>query len=110
MAQNEKKIICEHKGIQREREEQQNQPGLQGLQGFCLLNVPSATATSAGQEQQFQDCAEVRRAGIHASGIYTLHIANLSEPKKVSTVQRGLSCSSPKRCPPSAQQPHTRSL
>ncbi|KAL2296980.1 hypothetical protein Nmel_015032 [Mimus melanotis] len=39
-------------------------------------------AMSLGQEQQFQDCAEVRRAGIHASGIYTLHIANLSEPKK----------------------------
>ncbi|NXY39500.1 ANGP4 protein, partial [Pomatorhinus ruficollis] len=45
-------------------------------------------AMSPGQEQQFQDCAEVHRAGIHASGIYTLHIANLSEPKKVSTVQR----------------------
>ncbi|KAM6248347.1 angiopoietin-4 [Porphyrio hochstetteri] len=34
------------------------------------------------QEQLFQDCAEVRRAGIHASGVYTLHITNLSEPKK----------------------------
>ncbi|NXI23886.1 ANGP4 protein, partial [Sterrhoptilus dennistouni] len=40
-------------------------------------------AMSPGQEQQFQDCAEVHRAGIHASGIYTLHIANLSEPKKL---------------------------
>lgn len=32
----------------------------------------------------------MHRAGIHASGVYTLHIANLSEPKKVSTAQRGL--------------------
>uniref|UniRef100_A0A8C0U7I6 Angiopoietin-4-like n=1 Tax=Cyanistes caeruleus TaxID=156563 RepID=A0A8C0U7I6_CYACU len=46
---------------------QKNQAGLQGHQDFCLFTVPSA---------------EVRRAGIHASGIYTLHIANLSEPKK----------------------------
>ncbi|NXE43580.1 ANGP4 protein, partial [Ptilorrhoa leucosticta] len=34
--------------------------------GFCLLTVPSATATSPGQEQQFQDCAELPSlAGMH---------------------------------------------
>lgn len=109
MAQKEN-IICEHKGIQREREEQQNQAELQGHQGFCLLTLLSATVISPGQEQQFQDCAEVHRAGIRTSGIYTLNIANLSKPKKVSTVQRGLPCSSPECCPPSAHQPHTRSL
>ncbi|KAM8798055.1 angiopoietin-4 [Eudromia elegans] len=33
-------------------------------------------------ERLFQDCAELRRAGVRASGVYTLHIANLSEPKR----------------------------
>ncbi|KFW77721.1 Angiopoietin-4, partial [Manacus vitellinus] len=37
-------------------------------------------AISPGQEQQFQDCAEVHRAGIRTSGVYTLHIANLTNP------------------------------
>ncbi|XP_053814898.1 angiopoietin-4 [Vidua chalybeata] len=54
---------------------------LQSVQSLMRL-VSQGRAMSPGQEQQFQDCAEVRRAGIHASGIYTLHIANLSEPKK----------------------------
>ncbi|KAM3663850.1 angiopoietin-4 isoform 2-T4 [Ammospiza maritima maritima] len=54
---------------------------LQSVQSLVRL-VSQGRATSPGQEQQFQDCAEVRQAGIHASGIYTLHIANLSEPKK----------------------------
>lgn len=55
--------------------------------GSFHLLMPSATAPLPGQEQLFQDCAEVLRAGIHTSGVYTLHIANLSQPKRVSTTQ-----------------------
>ncbi|XP_017589164.1 PREDICTED: angiopoietin-4 [Corvus brachyrhynchos] len=55
---------------------------LQSVQSLVHL-VSQGRAVSPGQEQHFQDCAEVRRAGIRTSGIYTLHIANLSEPKKV---------------------------
>ncbi|XP_064529897.1 angiopoietin-4 [Pseudopipra pipra] len=54
---------------------------LQSVQSLVHL-VSQGRAMSPGQEQQFQDCAEVRRAGIRTSGVYTLHIANLSEPKK----------------------------
>ncbi|XP_019394992.1 PREDICTED: angiopoietin-4 [Crocodylus porosus] len=35
------------------------------------------------EEGTFQDCAEIHRSGASASGVYTLHIANMSEPKKV---------------------------
>ncbi|XP_030358948.1 angiopoietin-4 [Strigops habroptila] len=54
---------------------------LESVQSLVRL-VSQGRAALPGQEQQFQDCAEVRRAGIRASGVYTLHIANLSEPKK----------------------------
>lgn len=51
---------------------------------------PLPPASLPGEEQLFQDCAELRRAGFHTSGVYTLHIANLSEPKKVSAARGGL--------------------
>ncbi|XP_061864951.1 angiopoietin-4 isoform X2 [Colius striatus] len=54
---------------------------LQSVQSLVRL-VSQGRAPLPGQEQLFQDCAAVRRAGIRASGVYTLHIANLSEPKK----------------------------
>ncbi|XP_057272544.1 angiopoietin-4 [Pezoporus wallicus] len=54
---------------------------LESVQSLVRL-VSQGRATLPGQEQQFQDCAEVHRAGIRASGVYTLHISNLSEPKK----------------------------
>ncbi|XP_042656715.1 angiopoietin-4 isoform X1 [Tyto alba] len=54
---------------------------LESVQSLVRL-VSQGRAPLPGQEQLFQDCAEVQRAGIHASGVYTLRIANLSEPKK----------------------------
>ncbi|XP_040465411.1 angiopoietin-4 isoform X2 [Falco naumanni] len=54
---------------------------LETVQSLVRL-VSQGRAPLPGQQQLFQDCAEVRRAGIHASGVYTLHITNLSEPKK----------------------------
>uniref|UniRef100_A0A8D2ACR7 Angiopoietin 4 n=1 Tax=Sciurus vulgaris TaxID=55149 RepID=A0A8D2ACR7_SCIVU len=33
--------------------------------------------------QVFQDCAEIHRFGATVSGVYTIHVANMSEPKKV---------------------------
>ncbi|NXW45268.1 ANGP4 protein, partial [Nyctiprogne leucopyga] len=54
---------------------------LESVQSLVHL-VSQGRAPLPGKEQLFQDCAEVHRAGIHTSGVYTLHIANLSEPKK----------------------------
>ncbi|OWK03566.1 ANGPT4, partial [Cervus elaphus hippelaphus] len=34
-------------------------------------------------EQVFQDCAEIQRFGAKASGIYTIHVASVAEPRKV---------------------------
>ncbi|KFP03999.1 Angiopoietin-4, partial [Calypte anna] len=71
-----------HKSIQRERGRATPSRQGCGTGGLCHLTIPSATAPLPRQEQLFQDCAEVRLAGIRASGVYTLHITNLSEPKK----------------------------
>ncbi|XP_009281043.2 PREDICTED: angiopoietin-4 [Aptenodytes forsteri] len=60
---------------------------LESVQSLVRL-VSQGRAPLPGQEQLFQDCAEVHRAGIHASGVYTLHIANLSEPKKAPAALR----------------------
>lgn len=101
----ERKIIPGHKSIQRERGRATKPGRAVAPAGFLCLTIPSATAPLPGQEQLFQDCAEVHRAGIHTSGVYTLHIANLSEPKKVSAAQRGLPPQHPgvaPRCPPQA--------
>ncbi|NXJ39224.1 ANGP4 protein, partial [Ciconia maguari] len=76
------RLVSQGRASKGSGEEQQNQAGLRQQRGFCRLTVPSAAAPLPGQEQLFQDCAEVRRAGVRASGVYTLHIANLSEPKK----------------------------
>lgn len=34
-------------------------------------------------EQVFQDCAEIQSFGAKASGIYTIHVASVAEPRKV---------------------------
>ncbi|XP_054247794.1 angiopoietin-4 [Indicator indicator] len=55
---------------------------LESVQSLVQSLVAQGRAQLPRQEQLFQDCAEVLRAGIHTSGVYTLHIANLSEPKR----------------------------
>ncbi|KAM7126935.1 angiopoietin-4 isoform 1-T1 [Molossus nigricans] len=40
-------------------------------------------ASMRAAEQVFQDCAEIQRFGANASGIYTIHVANMTEPRKV---------------------------
>uniref|UniRef100_A0A493T8N7 Angiopoietin 4 n=1 Tax=Anas platyrhynchos platyrhynchos TaxID=8840 RepID=A0A493T8N7_ANAPP len=50
---------------------------LQLLEAVPPLGVnasPLPPASLPGEEQLFQDCAELRRAGFHTSGVYTLHI------------------------------------
>ncbi|XP_049725404.1 angiopoietin-4 [Elephas maximus indicus] len=44
--------------------------------------VPMAAAITAAKKV-FQDCAEIQRFGANASGIYTIHVANVMEPRKV---------------------------
>uniref|UniRef100_G1PFU0 Angiopoietin 4 n=1 Tax=Myotis lucifugus TaxID=59463 RepID=G1PFU0_MYOLU len=34
-------------------------------------------------ERVFQDCAEIQSFGANTSGIYTIHVANMTEPRKV---------------------------
>nr|XP_045012575.1 angiopoietin-4 isoform X2 [Jaculus jaculus] len=34
-------------------------------------------------ERVFQDCAEIQHSGINVSGVYTIHVANMTEPLKV---------------------------
>jgi angiopoietin 1 len=37
------------------------------------------------EEKPFRDCADVYHAGFNKSGIYTIYINNMPEPKKVKT-------------------------
>uniref|UniRef100_A0A8D0T246 Fibrinogen C-terminal domain-containing protein n=1 Tax=Sus scrofa TaxID=9823 RepID=A0A8D0T246_PIG len=45
--------------------------------------VTQGPASMRAAEQVFQDCAEIQRFGANASGIYTIHVANVTEPRKV---------------------------
>ncbi|XP_015737426.1 angiopoietin-4 [Coturnix japonica] len=54
---------------------------LESVQSLVRL-VAEGRAVLPGEEQRFQDCTEVLRAGSRTSGVYTLHITNLSEPRK----------------------------
>lgn len=36
------------------------------------------------EEKPFRDCADVYQAGFNKSGIYTIYINNMPEPKKVN--------------------------
>ncbi|XP_005604596.1 angiopoietin-4 isoform X1 [Equus przewalskii] len=45
--------------------------------------VAQGPASLRAAEQVFQDCAEIQRFGANASGVYTIHVANVTEPRKV---------------------------
>ncbi|XP_010840197.1 PREDICTED: angiopoietin-4 [Bison bison bison] len=55
---------------------------LHRLQGHNRWPCPIAASMRAA-DQLFQDCAEIQRFGANASGIYTIHVANVTEPRKV---------------------------
>ncbi|XP_007900879.1 angiopoietin-1 [Callorhinchus milii] len=50
-----------------------------------LLNLVSQerAALKCTKEKSFKDCAEAYHAGFNTSGVYSIHISNTSEPKKV---------------------------
>ncbi|XP_015220482.1 angiopoietin-1 [Lepisosteus oculatus] len=49
-----------------------------------LLSLASLGAVTLKMEERiFRDCAEAYRAGHNVSGVYTIHITNMSEPIKV---------------------------
>ncbi|XP_051835454.1 angiopoietin-4 [Antechinus flavipes] len=45
--------------------------------------VSSGKALLQKDERSFQDCWEIRLSGVNVSGVYTIHVANWTEPKKV---------------------------
>ncbi|XP_039719886.1 angiopoietin-4 isoform X4 [Pteropus medius] len=45
--------------------------------------VAQGLASMRSSEQVFQDCAEIQRFGANTSGVYTIHVANMTEPRKV---------------------------
>uniref|UniRef100_A0A8C9PDM0 Fibrinogen C-terminal domain-containing protein n=1 Tax=Spermophilus dauricus TaxID=99837 RepID=A0A8C9PDM0_SPEDA len=60
------------------------------MQGVRVETLPDFTVTLVRRlapmrapEQVFQDCAEIHRSGATADGVYTIRVANGSEPKKV---------------------------
>ncbi|XP_005304967.2 angiopoietin-4 isoform X1 [Chrysemys picta bellii] len=55
---------------------------LESVQSLVQL-VSQGKAPLAKEEQVSQDCAQTRRAGFNASGVYTLHVTNMTEPRKV---------------------------
>ncbi|XP_053098484.1 angiopoietin-4 isoform X2 [Hemicordylus capensis] len=61
--------------------QQQQQQLLESVQNLVQL-VSEGKVPRKKEEKPFQDCAEILRAGLNLSGVYTLHINNLTEPKK----------------------------
>lgn len=45
--------------------------------------VAQGPASMRAAKQVFRDCAEIQRSGANASGVYTIHVANMTEPRKV---------------------------
>uniref|UniRef100_A0A8C5WXM0 Fibrinogen C-terminal domain-containing protein n=1 Tax=Laticauda laticaudata TaxID=8630 RepID=A0A8C5WXM0_LATLA len=47
-----------------------------------LVSLVSQGKVLKKEEQLFQDCMDILQSGFNLSGVYTLHINNLTEPKK----------------------------
>uniref|UniRef100_H0X7Z3 Angiopoietin 4 n=1 Tax=Otolemur garnettii TaxID=30611 RepID=H0X7Z3_OTOGA len=45
--------------------------------------VAQGPASMRAAEQVFQDCAEIQRFGTNASGVYTIHVGNMTEPSRI---------------------------
>ncbi|XP_006881738.1 PREDICTED: angiopoietin-4 [Elephantulus edwardii] len=52
------------------------------MRAFAQQPVSLVTPAKAA-EPVFQDCAEIQRSGIKISGIYTIRVPNMTEPRKV---------------------------
>ncbi|KAJ8400866.1 hypothetical protein AAFF_G00392200 [Aldrovandia affinis] len=61
-----------------QRQQQQLMESVQGLIGLL-----SAGSVPLPRDQRFRDCAEVLKAGHNISGVYYIHIGNITEPTKV---------------------------
>ncbi|XP_050774296.1 angiopoietin-4 [Gopherus flavomarginatus] len=55
---------------------------LESVQSLVQL-VSQGKAPLVQEQQVSQDCAQNHRAGFNTSGIYTLHVTNMTEPRKV---------------------------
>ena len=62
-------------------------PLLSLLSSLQLFSLCPTAASVVAAEHVFQDCTDIQRFGANASGIYTIRVANMTEPRKV----RGLS-------------------
>ncbi|XP_062977234.1 angiopoietin-4 [Elgaria multicarinata webbii] len=61
--------------------QEQQQQLLESVQGLVQL-VSQGKVPLKKEDRIFPDCAEIRQSGLNLSGVYTLHINNLTEPKK----------------------------
>ncbi|XP_053250603.1 angiopoietin-4 [Podarcis raffonei] len=61
--------------------QQQQLQLLESVQNLVQL-VSQGKVPPKKEDRLFQDCAEIRQSGVNLSGVYTLHINNLTEPKK----------------------------
>ncbi|XP_070277573.1 angiopoietin-4 [Myotis yumanensis] len=48
-----------------------------------LRTVAQGPREQVAAERVFQDCAEIQSFGANTSGVYTIHMANMTEPRKV---------------------------
>ncbi|XP_006860792.1 PREDICTED: angiopoietin-4 [Chrysochloris asiatica] len=56
---------------------------LESVQRLVQVVAQGPASAIKAAEQMFQDCAEIQRSGANASGTYTIHVANVTKPRKV---------------------------